>query len=580
MAKISLKTTKEVVPVIYSYSTPEITRHDGWTKIGYTEQDKEVRIGQQTHTADVEWKLEWSGNAIFEGTNEVFKDHDFHAYLRKLGIEEMTGKDNEWFHVDGRTGKMHFYDFRENRGILAALDTVIPYTLRDEQADAVHKTAEYASTHEGGEYLWNAKPRFGKTLSTYSLVKRIGAQTVLVVTNRPAIANSWYDDYVRFMGDESGLKFISHVDALKDKPYCLTRKEYLDGPISEGYGCIEFVSLQDLKGSKYFNPHSNIGKLEEVKNINWDLLVIDEAHEGVDTYKTDTAFNRINRKFTLHLSGTPFKALANDKFNSDAIYNWTYADEQSRKESWNEEGENPYRTLPQLNMFTYQMSEIIKEEIDRGVEINGETEEYAFDLNEFFSTNERGGFRYDSSVNRFLDALATQTKFPFSTPELRAEIKHSFWLLNRVDSAKALAKKLESHPVFSKYKVVLAAGDGKIDDDDENQKSFDKVRQAIAENKKTITLSVGQLTTGVTIPEWTAVLMLAGSFSTSAAQYLQTIFRVQSHSLLYKFMIYRRSARKRPFIFQLIGRIPTYYCKLKAHKYLLQIFSVNKLICV
>ena len=532
MAKIDIKTTKETVPTIYSYSTPEIARHNGWTKIGYTEQDVDKRLGQQTHTADVEYKLEWSGNAVFEGSNDTFSDKDFHAYLRKNNIEEMEGKDNEWFHVDGPTGRNHFYDFRQNRGILSAIDTVIPYNLRDEQEQAVKSALEYATSHENGEYLFNCKPRFGKSLSTYDLIKRLGAQTVLIVTNRPAIANSWYDDYVRFMGDESGLKFVSRVDAIKDKPYCLSRQEYLDGPIMKGYGCIEFVSLQDLKGSKYFNPHSPVDKLSEVRDITWDILVIDEAHEGVDTYKTDVAFNRINRKFTLHLSGTPFKALANDKFNSDAIFNWTYADEQAKKENWDGNGENPYGTLPQLCMLTYQMSEIIKEEIDRGVEINGETEEYAFDLNEFFSTTGTGAFRYDSAVNRFLDALATQTKFPFSTPELRAEIKHSFWLLNRVDSAKALARKLETHPVFSEYKVVLAAGDGKLDDETENQKSFDAVRKAIAENDKTITLSVGQLTTGVTIPEWTAVLMLSNMKSPSL--YMQAAFRAQNPCLFHE----------------------------------------------
>lgn len=527
MAKIDIKTTKETIPTIYSYSTPEIARHNGWTKIGYTEQDTDKRIGQQTHTADVEYKLEWSGNAVFEGTNETFTDKDFHAYLRKNDIEEMEGKDNEWFHIDGRGGKMMFYDFRENRGILEALDTVIPYNLRDEQEDAVEKTSTYAGSHDKGEYLWNAKPRFGKTLSTYDLIKRIGAQTVLIVTNRPAIANSWYDDYVRFMGDESGLKFVSHVDALKDKPYCLSNEEYTSKSLLEGYGRIEFVSLQDLKGSVYFGGQHD--KLEEVKNLVWDLLVIDEAHEGVDTYKTDVAFNRINRRFTLHLSGTPFKALANDKFNSDAIFNWTYADEQTRKHEWDGEGENPYATLPQLNMFTYQMSEIIKDEIDRGVEINGETEEYAFDLNEFFATYGNGQFVYDSSVDKFLDALTTQTKFPFSTPELRDEIKHSFWLLNRVDSAKALARKLESHPIFKDYKIVLAAGDGKIDDVYENEKSLNKVRKAIAENDKTITLSVGQLTTGITVPEWTAVLMLSNV--KSPALYMQAAFRAQNPCL-------------------------------------------------
>ena len=179
-------------------------------------------------------------------------------------------------------------------------------------------------------------------------------------------------------------------------------------------------------------------------------------------------------------------------------------------------------------MFTYQMSEIIKDELNKGIEIEGETEEYAFDLNEFFSVkNDR--FIYESSVDRFLDALTTQYKFPFSTDELRAELKHTLWLLNRVDSAKALAKKLQEHPVFSKYEIVLAAGDGKLSEEEESAKSYDKVVKAIAENPMTITLSVGQLTTGVTIPEWTAVLMLSNI--KSPALYMQAAFRAQNPCL-------------------------------------------------
>ena len=235
------------------------------------------------------------------------------------------------------------------------------------------------------------------------------------------------------------------------------------------------------------------------------------------------------------MSGTPFKALANDKFPDNAIFNWTYADEQSAKRNWNsQEGdENPYATLPQLNMLTYQMSEIIRDELEQGIEIQGETEEYAFDLNLFFETK-NGQFIHDSSVDKFLDAMTTQTKFPFSTEELRNELKHTFWLLNRVDSAKALAKKLEQHPIFGEYKIILAAGDGVmdgagLDSEEESKKSFDKVVSAVKNYEKTITLSVGQLTTGVTIPEWTAVLMLSNMKSPSL--YMQAAFRAQNPCL-------------------------------------------------
>ena len=332
------------------------------------------------------------------------------------------------------------------------------------------------------------------------------------------------EDYVKFLGTESGFRFVSEVSALKGKPYVLTREQYTESLREERASCIEFVSLQDLKGSLYFG--GQFDKLKELVQMQWELLVIDEAHEGVDTSKTDIAFHQIKRSHTLHLSGTPFKALANDKFPADAIYNWTYADEQKAKRDWSDvERNNPYENLPQLNLFTYQMSEIIHEELQQGIEIEGETEEYAFDLNLFFSTKS-GKFVYESSVDRFLNALTTQEKFPFSTPELRAELCHTFWLLDRVDSAKALAKKLKEHPVFKEYEIILAAGDGRLSEEDEAKKAYDKVRDAISRSEKTITLSVGQLTTGITVPEWTAVLMLSNI--KSPALYMQAAFRSQN----------------------------------------------------
>ena len=524
---IQIKTAQSVVPMIYAYTTPEIARHNGWVKIGYTEQEVSKRLDQQTHTADVLYNLEWKGNAIFDdGSGELFKDKDFHSYLRKLGYD--NNGQNEWFKIHVPDSKMRFQEFRENRGILQKLDDVIPYKLRTEQEEAVDRAYKYSLTHDKAEFLWNAKPRFGKTLAAYDFCKRMNAKNVLIVTNRPAIANSWYDDYEKFLGVESGYYFVSETESLKGRKGVLSRSQYIDAVMDGDYNCIEFVSLQDLKGAIAFGGDHD--KLKEVADMNWDILIVDEAHEGVDTYKTDVAFNQIKRKFTLHLSGTPFKALANDKFPDAAIFNWTYADEQKRKRDFcSEDGEtNPYADLPKLNMFTYQMSEIVRDELSQGIEVQGETEEYAFDLNTFFETR-NGRFVYDASVDRFLDALTNQTKFPFSTPELRDELKHTFWILNRVDSAKALAKKLKEHPVFSEYEIILAAGDGKLDDADENQKSYDKVKEAILRSEKTITLSVGQLTTGVTIPEWTAVLMLSNM--KSPALYMQAAFRAQNPCL-------------------------------------------------
>ena len=467
-----------------------------------------------------------------------FTDKDFHSYLKKLGIARKEG--TEWFQIEPNIAKSDFIDFTQNHGTVSAddnTDEVITYRLRDEQNQAVQSAIDYFKSHEKGEFLWNCKPRFGKTLSAYELCKRMDATNVLIVTNRPAIANSWYQDYETFLGPQSGYLFVSNVDGIKDKKYVLSRQEYLDKLNNfndDLKGCIEFVSLQDLKGSIYFGgSYDKLAEVSAEHGLKWDVLIIDEAHEGVDTYKTDTAFSHINRKHTLHLSGTPFKALANDKFADKAIYNWTYADEQRKKRDWDNasELENPYETLPRLSLYTYQMSDIVRDKVREGIELaDNDIEEYAFDLNEFFKTNESGKFVHDADVDKFLDALATQDKFPFSTPELRDKLKHTFWLLNRVASAKALAKKLKLHPVFKDYEIILAAGDGKLDND-ENEKSFDRVTKAIKMHDKTITLSVGQLTTGVTIPEWTAVLMLSNMSSPSL--YMQAAFRAQNPCLFH-----------------------------------------------
>ena len=538
MSQINIKTTKEVIPQCYAYTTPGVPYNEGWTKIGFTERDVYKRVSEQTQTAGIKPYINWHKNAIYEGTNEFFTDKDFHAYLSKLNVKRRPN--HEWFKIDPDLAKNYFNDFRENKGILKSNKTAIFYKLRKEQEEAVLMTEKYFKTHKNGEFLWNAKPRFGKTLSCYDLCMNMGFINILVVTNRPAIANSWYEDYVKFVGADSGYYFVSHVDSLKGKKFVIDNSEYLNLVHDEKTrGCIEFVSLQDLKGSIYFGGDiEKLGELSKNAQKNgkklgrlWDILIIDEAHEGVDTYKTDIAFDNIGRKNTLHLSGTPFKALANEKFPQDAIYNWTYADEQKSKRDWDVtcEEENPYLNLPRLNLFTYQMSEIVKDRIEDGLEIDGKWENYAFDLNEFFATNERGKFTHEVDVDKFLDALTFKEKFPFSSEELRNELKHTFWLLDRVDSAKELARKLSLHPIFKEYKIILAAGDGKLSDEDSNENSYNKVIDAIKKYEKTITVSVGQLTTGITVPQWSAVLILNNIKSPSL--YMQAAFRCQNPCL-------------------------------------------------
>lgn len=242
MKSIQLHTARRVFPMVYAYSTPQIKDHNGWTKIGYTEkQSVSDRIKQQTHTSDVITKIEWQGNAMFDdGTGERFTDKDFHGYLLRSGINNKKG--TEWFQISGPDGKRKFDEFRSNRGVLEAPES-IPYKLRNEQSQAVKAAADYFKNNEDGEFLWNAKPRFGKTLAVYDLCKKLEAKKVLVVTNRPAIANSWYEDYVKFMGDASGYKFVSDTDSLKGKKYVLSRDDFIG--TSANFGCIEFLSLQD-----------------------------------------------------------------------------------------------------------------------------------------------------------------------------------------------------------------------------------------------------------------------------------------------------------------------------------------------
>lgn len=524
-----IKTTKTIYPQIYAYTLPTIPDNDGWIKIGYTERENvDVRIQEQTKTAaiNLDYTKLWSEPAKFDQTDDWFKDKDFHGYLRKNKQIKQRDK-TEWFFYNGTPDKsrLDFYDFRRNPHNQVKGEQ--SYLLRAEQQAAVEQTLAYAQNNLEGEFLWNAKPRFGKTLTTYDFIRRLDAEKVLIVTNRPAIANSWFDDFEMFIAWQTDYAFVSTSDSLKDRP-TMSREEFLSQRANGKKRLLAFISLQDLKGAIAFGGIYD--KLCWVKETPWDVLVIDEAHEGVDTFKADIAFDNIDRQFTLHLSGTPFKAIASGQFSQEQIYNWSYADEQNAKATWaNAEVNNPYEQLPKLNLFSYQMSQMITEKVNHGADIEGENIDYAFDLNEFFETNESGKFIHEADVNKWLNTLSQNEKYPFSTPELRNELKHTFWLLNRVASAKALQKLLQAHPVFENYHIVLAAGDGREAESDSpniNQKSLDRVKEAVKEHDKTITLSVGQLTTGITIPEWTAVLMLSNMQSPSL--YMQAAFRAQN----------------------------------------------------
>ena len=540
--KKQIKTFKKVYPQIYSYILPDRHQNDGWQKIGYTERkDAKIRIREQNETASHKepYDIKWIRPAR-KNNNEWFKDHELHRYYQQNSIPKDKGHGTEWFYFNGTPERSIelFEAFCQNRFI--DNNGKISYALRSEQEDAVEQTLEYAernqttdfkNPNERAEFLWNAKPRFGKTLTTYDFMKRFGATKTLIVTNRPAIADSWYNDYKKFIDD---YYFISTADSIKERT--LTREEFNQ---IEGFGKkqITFLSLQDLKGAKVFGGSFN--KLKWVADLAWDLLVIDEAHEAVDTDKTDRAFENIKRKFTLHLSGTPFKALAEGKFSSEQIYNWTYLDEQKAKQSELENGQESgdHTDMPDLRLFNYKISDVTAKQIKEGIDINGENIPPVFEFNDFLATNSKGEFKRGDDIWRFLNTLTENEGYPFSTPELRNELKHTFWFVgNRVNSAKAMEKLLKKHPVFENYKIILAAGDGRSLDDEsseeeaedfkKNEKALARVRKAIKEHDKTITLSVGQLTTGVTVKEWSAVLMM--SDVKKETLYTQAIFRAQN----------------------------------------------------
>ncbi|MBO4400621.1 MAG: Eco57I restriction-modification methylase domain-containing protein [Selenomonadaceae bacterium] len=523
MSEINVRTFETTCPRIYAYTTPGVTYHEGWLKIGYTAtQTVDERIKQINHTGWIIYSTEWVHPAPFDETlNRQLTDIDFHRFLTGKYKIPRAADDLEWFKIDAATAKKYLEEFcagKTYRSLPPPADSD-DYTLREEQREAVTQTVDYwLDDEKSREFLWNAKPRFGKNLAAYEFIKECDAEKVLILTNRPAIADGWYKDFKRFIKKNSARNYIFTSNTAKlGTPF--------DGKLEDRQRLIAFISLQDLKGAEIFGGKFS-KKLDWIKSFHWDILIVDESHEGVATDKTAYAFEQIKRDFTLYLSGTPFRAIAKGAFDAEQIYNWSYLNEQNAKREYPDEP-NPYADLPRMNLFSYKLSDIILDKISEGTILDGENIDYAFDLNEFFRTD-RGKFLHEDDVKKFLDALTHNEKFPFSTPELRAELKHTFWLLHRVESAKALAKLLQNHPVFSEYKIIVAAGDGKVDESDLklNEKSLARVKEAIAAKDKTITLSVGQLTTGVTVPEWTAVLML--SDIKSATLYIQAAFRAQN----------------------------------------------------
>ena len=469
------------------------------------------RINQYMKTSGVPFSLGWVELAFNSKTKEWFHDYDVHNVLIRSGIkhaEHLEG--NEWFSVDLDTAKLAIKAVKNCQASLKdspvkTLENKI--ILRPEQIDAITQTK--AVFKKKKEMLWNAKMRFGKTLTTLQLIKEMSYKRVLIMTHRPVVADSWFDDFLKMDMKNSGYSYGS-----------LDRGEHLESLKSGNSPYIYFASIQYLR---YGNGTINLDRFAEVE---WDLIVVDEAHEGTQTDLSDIVFNALIKDETrlLFLSGTPFNLL--NQYEDSQVYTWDYTMEQSAKLKWALEHPgipNPYEKLPKVNMYTFEMKQAPK--------FTDETR--SFNFREFFRTDSQGKFVYQTEVNNFLDNITNEndkSKYPFSTKQYRDELRHTLWILPGIKEANALEGCLREHPVLGReYTIVnvvsdLSADDGQTSDDD-----LDKVRQAIGKDpsqSKTITLTVRRLTTGVNIPEWTAVIFLSNT--NSAMGYLQAAFRAQT----------------------------------------------------
>lgn len=459
-----------------------------------------------------------------------FNDKQVHDVLKASGIARKdfhlgAKKASEWFIVDLHTA------IEAIKAVKAGLDAiegckittgVTPITLRHEQREAIEQTKKRFAV--GDQMLWNAKMRFGKTLSALQLFRELSEadthyRRMLILTHRPVVDDGWFEDFgkIFFEPDTPYLYGSKH----KGQSFATLEEQMKK---SKQLHYVYFASMQDLRGSSFVG--GKFEKNDELFTTHWDLLVIDEAHEGTQTELGDKVVKALFRKGTkmLNLSGTPFNLFG--KFKEEDIYTWSYTDEQKAKEQWSQEHEgdyNPYQCLPHMKMFTYDLGDNFAE---------FQNTEYSFNFHEFFRVDDRGDFVHADHVRNFLDLMCTpslDSNYPFATQLYRDYFRHTFWLIPGVREGLALEHMLREHPVFCHFNIANVAGDG--NPEDPNDEALNKVRAAIGDtpgDTYSITLSCGKLTTGVTVREWTAVFMLAGSAKTGAATYMQTIFRVQS----------------------------------------------------
>ncbi len=554
-----------IEPTIYVYRFPDV--HKGYVKVGYTERDVHTRIKEQLGASHVPYELLYQESAMCED-GSVFMDHDVHAILERKGFKKLDIEDdNEWYNCSVNDVKAAIIELKTGNRTEASRTWT--FKMRPEQQRAVMRTEAYfkdakkADPARSPKFLWNAKMRFGKTFASYELAKKMGFTKVLVLTFKPAVESAWREDLVSHV-DFEGWQFISNKDAHNqainiDQQYAKANKKK---PI------VVFGSFQDLLGT---NEAGGIkAKNEFIHSTNWDLVIFDEYHFGawrenaarlfdnpdeeatadfdMEKYKIEEADNAYNETFLpittsyyLFLSGTPFRALNSGEFIEEQIFSWTYSDEQKAKEGWIGSG-NPYLSLPRMVMLTYRIPDSIRQ-----IAMQGEFNE--FDLNVFFSAKpteknkpETSRFVYENEVQKWLDLIRgsylpsnvddlklgqdKRPPMPYSDTRLLNVLSHTLWFLPNVASCFAMKNLLDQkqNAFYHDYAVNVCAGTKAGIGLD----ALAPVQHSMGDplKTKTITLSCGKLTTGVTVKPWTGVFMLRNLKSPET--YFQTAFRVQS----------------------------------------------------
>lgn len=595
-----------VVPTIYGYTLPDVANHNGYIKIGYTDrEDTETRIKEQLHTAAIPFRILFKESAMrSDGT--CFTDKDIHRLLKHKGFRQLNeGEDrNEWFCCTEKDALDTIEEMRT--GIRFEGQRTWTFSMRKEQQTAVGMAKKYFEQAKEEDptrppkFLWNAKMRFGKTFATYQLARSMDFKKILILTFKPAVESAWQEDLSHHV-DFAEWQFVSNKEARFDAKQLDEQFEACD----KAKPIVVFGSFQDLLGT---NDAGGIkAKNEFIHSTNWDLVVFDEYHFGawrenaknlferfdeenddfdIEKYQKEEAGNAINETFLpisafhyLYLSGTPFRALNSGEFLEDQVFNWTYSDEQSAKENWQGPGENPYAALPKMIMLTYKVPDSIT-----NVAISEGYDE--FDINEFFRAEyeenvkpETARFVYEDYVQNWLKMIqgnympvdglklgAERPPMPFSDTTLLNVLSHTLWFLPNVTSCYAMYNLLrqKQNNFFDDYKVIVCAGTRAgigID-------ALAPVLNAMGDplKTKTITLSCGKLTTGVTVRPWAGVFMLRNLKSPET--YFQTAFRVQSPWEVKDEHGNREVVKKECYVFDFaleraLHQISDYSCRLK-----------------